>query len=179
VNQRKMPVYASQWPYRGRIVSLRVDEIDSYRGDRRRTVEVVEHPGGVAIVAQPSPREIVLVRQYRHAVEADLWEVPAGRIEPGEDEAETARRELLEETGYRAERLEYLFSIDTTPGFCNERIRLFAAHGLIAGAAEPDEDEQFEIRTWPVEEAWRLVLADELRDAKTQIALAWALARSA
>lgn len=174
MNARKMPVYSSRRAYEGRIVNLRLDEIDSYRGDRRRTVEVVEHSGGVALLAQPSPREIVLVRQYRHAVEADLWEVPAGRIEPGEDERETARRELLEETGYRAESLEYLFSFYTTPGFCNERIRLFAARGLSAGAAQPEEDEQFEMRTWTLDEAWRLVLCDRLRDAKTQIALAFA-----
>ena len=130
--------------------------------------------GGVAIVAQPAPGEIVLVRQYRHAVGQDLWEVPAGMIERGEPPLETARRELIEETGYRAESLRFLFSLYTSPGFCNERIHLFAAEGLTLGEAAPEDDEQFEIRTWKIEEAWHLVETDRLRDAKTQIALAWA-----
>ena len=173
-----MRVYASRRIYSGRVVGLRVDEIDAYHGDAHRDVEVVEHPGGVAIIAQPSPGEIVLVRQYRHAVDEDLWEVPAGMIERGEPPLETARRELIEETGYRARELRFLFSMYTTPGFCNERIHLFAAEGLTLGEAAPEDDEQFEIRTWSVAEAWVLVESDRLRDAKTQIALAWARSRS-
>ncbi len=169
-----MKVHASRRAYEGRVIDLRLDEIDTYRGDGRRTVEVVEHVGGVAIVAQPSPSEIVLVRQYRHAVGEDLWEVPAGMIERGEPPIETARRELIEETGYRAEELEFIWSIYTTPGFCTERIHFFVARGLTPGEAEPEEDEQFELRVWSLEDAWVLVEADKLRDAKTQIALAWA-----
>lgn len=169
-----MHVYSARRAYDGRVVNLRVDEIDAYRGDAHRNVEVVEHVGGVAIVAQPSPGEIVLVRQYRHAVGQELWEVPAGMIERGEPPLETARRELIEETGYRAETLRFLFSMYTTPGFCTERIHLFVAEGLTQGIAEPEDDERFEIRTWSVEEAWSLVETDRLRDAKTQIALAWA-----
>ena len=99
-------------------------------------------------------------------------------IERGEPPLDTARRELIEETGYRAETLRFIFSMYTTPGFCNERIHLFMAEGLTQGEAEPEDDERFEIRTWNVEEAWRLVERDELRDAKTQIALAWARSRS-
>ncbi len=169
-----MQVHGSRRVYQGRVVGLRVDEIDAYHGEAHREVEVVEHPGGVAIVAQPSPGEIVLVRQYRHAVGQDLWEVPAGMIERGEPPLETARRELIEETGYRAASLRFLFSLYTSPGFCNERIHLFCAEGLTPGEAAPEDDEQFEIRTWKIEEAWQLVETDRLRDAKTQIALAWA-----
>jgi ADP-ribose pyrophosphatase len=169
-----MRVHASRRVYDGRVVNLRVDEIDAYHSDLHRDVEVVEHVGGVAIVAQPSPREIVLVRQYRHAVGEELWEVPAGMIERGEPPLETARRELIEETGYRAGALRFLFSMYTTPGFCTERIHLFVAEGLTPGEAAPEDDEQFEIRTWNVEDAWRLVESDRLRDAKTQVALAWA-----
>ncbi|GAC1303216.1 MAG: NUDIX hydrolase [Vulcanimicrobiaceae bacterium] len=160
--------------YAGRVVDLRVDEIVKPRGGGSREVEVVEHVGGVAIVARPTPDQIVLVRQHRHAVDSDLWEVPAGMIERGEPPIETARRELLEETGYRASSLRYLWSLFTTPGFCQERIHLFVADGLTAGDAEPEDDEEFELRVWSVDEAWALVLRDELRDAKTQIALAWA-----
>ena len=171
-----MNVYEVRRIWQGRIFGVRVDEIDGYRGRARRTVEIVEHPGGVAVIASPTPREIVLVRQYRHPVGEELWEVPAGRREQGEPPVETALRELIEETGYRAERLRFLWSIYTTPGFCDERIHFFVAEGLTRGEPAPEADEQFEIRTWPIEDAWRLVESDQLRDSKTQIALAWARA---
>ena len=174
-----MKVYGSETFYRGRVVDLRVDEIDQPRGGGRRKVEVVEHVGGVCVIAMPTPSEIVLVKQHRHAVDADLWEVPAGMIERGEPPIETARRELIEETGYRTDSLRFLWSIFTTPGFCNERIHFFVAEGLRAGEAEPEDDEEFELRTWRVEDAWALVERDELRDAKTQVALAWARTRPA
>ncbi len=169
-----MNVHSSLRIYEGRILNLRVDEIDAYHGDRTRKVEVVEHAGGVAIIAQPAPETIVLVKQYRHAVGGDLWEVPAGMIERGEPPLETAKRELIEETGYRAERWRALWSIYTTPGFCEERIYFFVAEGLSQGESAPEDDESFELRVWDLEEAWRLVERDELRDSKTQIALAWA-----
>ncbi len=169
-----MKAIASKRIWEGRIVNLRVDEIEGVRGGANRTIEVVEHPGGVAVIARPSRREIVLVRQYRHAIGEELWEVPAGKIDRGEPPLETAQRELVEETGYRAERLRFLWSMYSSPGFCSERIHFFAAEGLTPGEAQPEADEQFEIRAWSIEEAWRLVEADKLRDAKTQIALAWA-----
>jgi ADP-ribose pyrophosphatase len=167
-------VHSSRRIYEGRVLNLRVDEIDAYHGDRKRLVEVVEHSGGVAIVAQPSPSTIVLVKQHRHAVGSDLWEVPAGMIERGEPPLETAKRELIEETGYRARRWRALWTMYSTPGFCEERIHFFVAEELSAGEAEPEEDESFELRVWGVEDAWQLVERDELRDSKTQIALAWA-----
>jgi len=173
-----MKPHSTQRIYTGRVLNLRVDEIDGQRGDKRRKVEVVEHQGGVAVIAQPSRDAIVLVRQYRHPTGQALWEVPAGMIERGEPPLQTARRELIEETGYRAERLRFLWSIYTTPGFCEERIHFFVAEGLTPGKAAPEEDEAFELRIWPVEEAWKLVERDELRDAKTQIALAWARTRT-
>lgn len=173
-----MKAHASERVYSGRVVNLRVDEIDAYRGpERRRRVEVIEHSGGVAVIAQPTPATIVLVKQHRHAVDEDLWEVPAGMIERGEPPIVTAQRELVEETGFRAERLSFLWSIYTTPGFCNERIHFFVAHELRAGEAQPEDDEEFELRVWDIEEAWALVRADRLRDAKTQIALGWAHAQ--
>jgi ADP-ribose pyrophosphatase len=167
-------VHASEKRYEGRVIDLRVDEVDKPRGGGRRFVEVVEHVGGVCVIALPTPREIVLVRQHRHAVDADLWEVPAGMIERGEPPIETARRELIEETGYRAASLRFLWSIWTTPGFCNERIHFFVADGLTPGESQPEDDEEFELRTWSLDDAWALVERDELRDAKTQIALGWA-----
>jgi len=94
--------------------------------------------------------------------------------ERGEPPLETAKRELIEETGYRAERWRALWTMYSTPGFCEERIHFFVAEGLSAGEAAPEDDESFELRVWDVEEAWQLVERDELRDSKTQIALAWA-----
>jgi ADP-ribose pyrophosphatase len=167
-------VYESKRVYEGRVVDLRVDEVDQLRGGGRRNVEVIEHVGGVCVIARPTPNEIVLVKQHRHAVDRDLWEVPAGMIERGEPPIETARRELIEETGYRADSLRFLWSIYTTPGFCTERIHFFVAEGLTPGPAAPEDDEEFELRTWSLDDAWALVERDELRDAKTQVALAWA-----
>ncbi|GAC1616240.1 MAG: NUDIX hydrolase [Vulcanimicrobiaceae bacterium] len=169
-----MKPYASERIYTGRVVNLRVDEIDAVRVGGRRNVEVVEHAGGVVIIARPAPDRIVLVKQHRHAVDRDLWEVPAGMVEHGEPPIDTARRELIEETGYRAKSLRFLWSMYTTPGFCEERIHFFVADGLTLGEAEPEDDEEFEIRSWRIDDAWALVEADELRDAKTQVALAWA-----
>jgi ADP-ribose pyrophosphatase len=171
-------VLGSERIFRGRVVGLRVDDLPGYRGAPNRRAEVVEHPGGVAVIARPTPGRIVLVRQYRHPVAGELWEVPAGMIERGEAPAVTAERELREETGYRAQRLDFLWSIYTSPGFCDERIHFFAAEGLTPGEAQPEADEQFEVRAWPIEDAWNLVAADRLRDAKTQIALAWARANT-
>lgn len=173
-----MEVHGSERIYSGRVLNLRIDEIDQVRAGGTRKVEVVEHAGGVCIIAQPSPREIILVKQHRHAVEQDLWEVPAGMIERGEPALETAKRELLEETGYRAESLRPLWSIYTVPGYGQERIQFFVAEGLSAGEAQPEPDEEFELRVWQIDEAWALVERDEMRDSKTQIALAWARSRS-
>lgn len=169
-----MKPFSSDRIYSGRVLNLRIDEVAQPRGGGRRKIEVVEHAGGVVVIARPSRDQIVLVKQHRHAVGADLWEVPAGMIERGEPPIETAHRELLEETGYRAASLRFLWSIYTTPGFCEERIHFFVADGLTAGQSQPEADEEFELRVWPIEEAWALVERDELRDAKTQIALAWA-----
>jgi ADP-ribose pyrophosphatase len=173
-----MKTHASERIYSGRVLNLRLDEIDRPREGGVRKVEVVEHVGGVCVIAQPSPAEIVLVKQYRHGAGRELWEVPAGMIERGEATLETARRELIEETGYRAASLRFLWSMYSSPGFCEERIYFFVAEGLTPGEAAPEEDEQFELKTWNVDEAWALVERDELRDAKTQIALAWARARA-
>jgi ADP-ribose pyrophosphatase len=168
-------VYRTERIYEGNIINLRLDEVDARKGGRR-LFEVVEHRGGVVAIASPQPRTIVLVRQHRHAVGSDLWEVPAGVLEAGEDPAAAALRELREETGYRAARVRYLWSAHSTPGFCTELLRFYAATELTPGESQPDDNEEFEVRTFTVAEAWQMVERDELRDAKTQIALAWAMA---
>jgi ADP-ribose pyrophosphatase len=158
--------------FEGRVINLRVDDVE-YDNGARSNVEIVEHHGGVAIIVQPSPRSIVLVRQYRPAIGRDLWEVPAGKLERDEDPLACATRELIEETGYRCSTMRKLWSFFTAPGFCNERLHLFVAEGLTAGAAEPEATEVLHPREFKLDEAWAMVGRDEIPDAKTQIALSW------
>lgn len=167
-----LKVLNSRRIYDGRIINLRVDEVE--RGDGRRSiVEVVEHGGGVAIIASPAPGRVILVRQYRHATGQAVWEVPAGKIDPGEDPAVSAARELEEETGYRCARVRKLWTFFTSPGFCNELLHLYSAEGLTPGTPSPEDEEAIEVRTFDIAQAWAMVEHDELPDAKTQIALGW------
>ena len=132
-------------------------------GDRER--EIVEHPGAVAIVALDREQRVVLVRQLREAVRAELVELPAGTLEEGEEPLATAKRELREETGLTGGRWRELASFFTTPGFCRERMTVFLAVDVDEGEAAPEDDEQVEVIRWPLAEiAERL---DELEDAKT------------
>jgi ADP-ribose pyrophosphatase len=167
-----LTVLGTRRVYEGRILNLRVDDV-LYDNGHRSTIEVAEHRGGVAIIAQPRERAVVLVRQYRPAIGLTMWEVPAGKLEQGEDPLSAATRELIEETGFRAQRLRRLWSFFTAPGFCTERLHLFVAEGLTRGEQALEQDESIEVRTFDVDEAWQMVAADEMPDAKTQIALAW------
>ncbi|HLW37344.1 MAG TPA: NUDIX hydrolase [Candidatus Eremiobacteraceae bacterium] len=168
-------IHGTRRVFEGRVITVRVDEVE-YPNGHRGTVEVVEHRGGVAIIAQPEPRQIVLVRQFRPAIGQLLWEVPAGKLEPGEQPLQCATRELIEETGYRCREMRHLWTFYTAPGFCTELLHLYRAEELIAGEAQPEASEQIEMRAFDVDAAWEMVMKDELPDAKTQIALAWARA---
>jgi len=122
--------------FQGRIIGVRVDDV-IYPNGNRAEVEIVEHNGGVCIAAQPDPASIVLVRQYRPAIGRELWEVPAGKLDGDEAPAAAARRELIEETGYRCSTLEQVRTFYSAPGFCGELLYLFSAGGLTAGAPQP------------------------------------------
>ena len=160
--------------YEGRVLNLRVDDV-VYSNGNRSVVEVVEHNGGVCLIAQPQPTTIVLVRQFRPAIGRELWEVPAGKLDaPEEDPRAAAERELLEETGYRCASLKKVRTFYTAPGFCGELLHLFVAEGLTAGTPQPEADEVLHAKVFDLEEAWDMLDRDELPDAKTQIALAWA-----
>lgn len=163
--------------YEGRILNVRADDVELPNG-HRSTFEIVEHNGGVCVIAQPQPTTVVLVRQYRPAIGRFLLEVPAGKLDGGEDPLECARRELVEETGYRCERLRKLWTFYTAPGFCNELLHLFVAEGLQAGEAQPEDNESIAVQVLPVAQAWSMVERGEIPDAKTQIALAYARASS-
>ena len=163
-------VVSSRRVYPGRVLSVDVDEIEE-PGDIRATREVVRHPGSVVILAVDDQDRLVLVRQYRYPVDDVIWEIPAGRKDAGESAEEGARRELAEEVGAKAERLELLLSFYATPGYCDEVMHLFRATGLRKEAAAPEDDEHIEARWVTLEEARAMAARGEVRDAKTLLAL--------
>jgi ADP-ribose pyrophosphatase len=133
--------------------------------------ETIQHPGAVAILPLLEGNRVCLIRNFRIAVGKTLIELPAGTLESGEDPATTAGRELIEETGYRAQRLEKLCEFTMSPGILNERMHLYAAHGLTAGptAREPGETIENLVVTW--DEAMRMVFDGDIEDAKTMVGL--------
>ena len=164
-------VLSSKRIFDGKIVRLRVDEV-VYPEGGHHSVEAVEHVGGVAIIAQPNPDEIILVEQYRPVIGRAMWEVPAGKLDPGEEPATCAARELEEETGYRCERVRRLWSFYTSPGFSDELLHLFLAEGLAPGARRPDDQELIQVKSFKIDDVLAMIGRDELPDAKTQIAVA-------
>ncbi len=164
---------ATRRAYAGRVVQLDIDTVrfpDGSSGD----MEMFRHPGASAVVPvlsgadEPDPR-ILLIRQYRYAAGGVIWEVPAGRLDPGEDPLACARRELLEETGATAERMDPLTTIYTTPGFCDEKIHLFVATGLAVdeATARREPDEFMEIVPVPLSQAVGLIRDGQIADGKT------------
>ena len=145
--------------YDGSLVSVTLERW----GDHER--EIVEHPGAVAIVSVDEEGFVTLVRQLREPARKRLVELPAGTAEPGEAPLETARRELREECGLTGGEWRELAAFWTTPGFCRERMHLFAAEGVVRGAAEPEEDEDLELVRWPLDEVDGHL--GEIEDAKT------------
>ncbi|MCH2172646.1 NUDIX hydrolase [Myxococcota bacterium] len=134
-------------------------------------LDIVAHPGASAVVPFVSTDEVLLIRQYRHAAGGNLYEVPAGKLDPGESPRVCAGRELEEEAGVRAGRLEALGSIFTTPGFCDEVIHLFAAFDLEPSTQRPEDDEVIEVISTPLSRALEWVWSGELNDAKSALAL--------
>ncbi|MFQ6044739.1 MAG: NUDIX hydrolase [Gemmatimonadales bacterium] len=161
--------------YDGKIVNVDLDTIESPAGHRIE-LEIVRHQGAAAVVPLLSDPEssdptVLLLRQYRYAAGGEIWEVPAGVLEPGEDPTECARRELLEETGARAERVERLTTVFTTPGFTDEIIHLFMATGITAGEPNTARDEFIKTETLPMSRAMEMIRDGEIRDAKSIVAL--------
>jgi ADP-ribose pyrophosphatase len=152
-------------------------EVVTLRNGCSVALDIVRHPGAAAVVPFVSEREVLLIRQYRHAAGGSLLEVPAGKLDAGEAPEACARRELEEEAGQRAGRLEALGWIWTTPGFCDERIFLFAAFELSPAARRPDDDEVIDVVRLPLDAALDLVWRGELTDAKSALALIHAARR--
>lgn len=156
--------------YRGRVLSLEVDRVIEPSGKEVER-EITRHAGAAVILALTRANRLVLVRQYRYAVAGYLWEIPAGHIAPGESPEETARRELVEETGYYPSRLEKLAAFYPSPGFSDEVMHLFLASELEERSPCPEEDESIEVRLFSIEEAWLQALEGRIRDGKTLLAL--------
>ncbi len=157
----------------GALLKVFYDEVRLPDGTTRRR-EVVEHPGSVGLIAIDAGRRVLLVRQYRHAVGAQLWEIPAGTREPAETPAQTAARELEEETGYRARLWKELGAVYLVPGWCTERMVFFQAEQLRRGSSKAASDEAILAGAYSLDELRALRARGEIRDAKTLLGLAWA-----
>ena len=160
---------SSRIAYRGRSIVVAVDEVELPNG-RRVALDVVRHPGASAVVPFETGSSVLLIRQFRHAAGGTIWEVPAGKLD-GDAPEVCARKELEEEAGRRAGRLEALGPIWTTPGFTDEVIHLFAAFDLEKIPMRHEPDEVIEVVEMPLARALEMVWSGELRDAKSALAL--------
>ena len=172
---RKERIVSSLTVYEGPVFSVTTDQVEEPNGVRARR-DVIHHSGSVVVLAvddsTATPR-VLLERQYRHAATDYLWELPAGRIDPGEQELKAAQRELLEETGYTAAKWRRILKFYASPGFVAETMSVFLATGLRAGEAQPEEDEIIYKRMVPLPAAVRMVLHGTIRDAKTISSVLW------
>jgi ADP-ribose pyrophosphatase len=162
-------VVSSKTVMEGRLFNVRVDRI--MVGGREVVKEVVVHPGAVAVVPILDTGEIVLVKQYRHAVAETLWEVPAGTLEPGESPERCAERELEEETGFRPGQLSKICQYYLAPSYSTEIIHLFVASDLIMVGQKRQEDEEIDVASYSLEDALEMVRKRVIRDSKTIAAL--------
>lgn len=156
--------------YTGKVVTLNVDTVQLPNGVTI-DLETIRHPGAAAVVPIKDDGTVVLIRQFRHAAGGFIYEIPAGKLSPGEDPLHCAARELEEEVGYRASSFELLSSIFTAPGFADEVIHVYRATGLTKGRQQLDRDEVLEIVEMPLEQAIKGIQDGTIRDGKTIVGL--------
>ncbi|WEG18202.1 NUDIX hydrolase [Alkalihalophilus pseudofirmus] len=156
--------------YSGKIIDLQVDEVELPNGKTSKR-EIIKHPGAVAILPITTEGKLILVRQFRKALEKTIIEIPAGKLDAGEEPADCAKRELAEETGYVTDNLDFLLSFYTSPGFADELIYMYVATGLTAGEVSRDEDEFLDVVEVTLEEAVEMVRDERIHDAKTAYAI--------
>lgn len=150
----------------GKILKLRVEQVEM-PGGNLAVREIVEHPGGVGIVAVTDEDEIILVKQFRKPVEKAIYEVPAGKLDNNEDHRACGIRELSEETGYSAENFDYLGFMYPSPGFADEVTHLYLATGLTKGENHLDPDEYLDVEFIPIDDVKKMIMDNEINDAKT------------
>ncbi len=166
---------SSKVVYRGPVFTVTTDHVSEPGGIQARR-DLIHHSGSVVVLAvnDSGPEPLVLLeRQYRHAAGDFLWELPAGRIDPGEQELKAAQRELIEETGYRASKWRRILKFYASPGFVAETMAVYLATGLNAGEAEPEEDEIIQKRMVPLSRVVAMILKGTIRDAKTISSVLW------
>jgi ADP-ribose pyrophosphatase len=163
-----MKIISSKEILRNKLFTI-VDEVATDPGGFEIHRSIVRHPGSAVMMAVDERNRVLLVRQFRLPAERDLWELPAGRIDPGESPLQAAKRELREETGYTAKKWTRLATFWASPGYVDEKMHLFHAHGLTEGTQEPMEDERIEIRWFTRKELQESVRAGKILDAKTLI----------
>ena len=171
----KAKLLASKLAYQGKVFNVYTDTVIE-PGGKQNTRDVIRHNGSVVILAvddatNPADPDIILIRQYRHAAGQFLIELPAGRIDQGEKPLAAAKREMVEETGFRAKKWTLLTKYFASPGFLGEWMQIYLAEDLRAGTATPEEDEHIEIHRVPLSEAMRLVASNRIHDGKTLIGL--------
>jgi ADP-ribose pyrophosphatase len=152
--------------HRGRVFTLVRENVTLDNGTVA-DLDYIEHPGAAAVVPLLGSGEVVLVRQYRHALKRFIWEIPAGTLDPGEPVMDCARRELIEETGYSAGEWRRLGEITPVPGYSDERIHLFLATGLSPARQSLDADEVLDVHHRPAAEALAMIACGEIQDAKS------------
>lgn len=162
----KEKILSSETIYTGAVFGIRRDDVIEPSGVRT-TREVVTHPGSVVVLPVLPDGRILLIRQYRHATRQYLWELVAGRMDPGETPKKAAARELIEETGYRAKRFQIFLDVFPTPGFLEERMFILVAEELTEGKAEPEDDEIITSRAYTPEQLEKMIRGGKLRDAKS------------
>ncbi len=171
----KARIVSSKVVYRGPVFWITTDHVQEPGGVTARR-DLIHHSGSIVVLAvddsNAGPR-VLLERQYRHAAGDYLWELPAGRIDPGEQELKAAKRELLEETGYTAKNWRRILRFYASPGFMAETMAVYLATGLRKGEAQPEDDEIIHARLTPLKSALRMVLNGTIRDAKTISSVLW------
>ncbi len=156
--------------YEGRVITLNIESVKLPNGVTV-DLEVIRHPGAAAVVPMKNADTVILIKQFRHAANGFIFEIPAGKLHPGEDPLHCAARELEEEIGYRSDRFELLSSILTAPGFADEVIHVYKATNLTKGMQQLDQDEVLEVVEVSLADAIKKIEDGTIRDAKTIVGL--------
>jgi ADP-ribose pyrophosphatase len=174
-SKRLVRVISSKIAFEGPVFNVVTDEVEE-PGNVRARRDVVRHAGSIVVMpvddSERVPR-VLLERQYRYAAGQRMWELPAGRIDPGESRLAAAKRELLEETGYTAAKWQRALFFYVSPGFLDETMTVYLACGLKKGVAQPEEDERIAVRFFPLPQAVRMAMQGKIVDAKTAVSLLW------
>ncbi len=154
----------------GRVIKVRVEKVELPDG-RTSSRELIAHPGGVGVIAVTDDRQVFMVTQYRIAARSMMLEIPAGKLEYGENPLECGKRELIEETGYKAEEFTHLGAYYATPGYCEEVLNIYLARGLSFVGQHLDEGEFLNVKKYDLDALYDMVMNNEIHDAKTAIAI--------